>query len=265
MRIGLIGGTGANLFAPWGESQPLTVSTLYAEAPVTFTCWQAHGHDVMFLPRHGPHSQIPPHCVNYRANIAALKKAGVTHVVALNAVGVITAAGGMPGTLTLPHQFIDYTYGREHTFYDGLQAEHCADIGIASSLQHIECTTPLDVTLREALLAAASRAGLAVTPEATCGVMQGPRLETAAEIDRLERDGCQIVGITLAPEASLAIEAGLCYASIAGIVNYAAGRAPASANGQAQGIHDQIGEFVQQCMAQSHALLDAWLRSLPAD
>jgi purine nucleoside phosphorylase len=95
--------------------------------------------------------------------------------------------------------------------------------------------------------------------------MQGPRLETAAEIDRLERDGCQIVGMTLAPEAGLAIEAGLPYASIAGIVNYAAGRAPLTANGDAQGIHDQIGEFVQQCMVQSHAVLDAWLRQLPAD
>jgi purine nucleoside phosphorylase len=263
MRIGLIGGTGANLFTPWGDSTTLTVSTLYGE-PVAMTCWQAHGHEVLFIPRHGSASQIPPHRVNYRANIAALKKAGVSQVVALNAVGVINDAGGLPGTLTLPHQFIDYTYGREHTFYDGAQAEHCGDIDIPLTLQHVECTEPLSPQMRQSLLLAAAAAGIAVTPEATCAVMQGPRLETAAEIDRLERVGCQIVGMTMAPEAGLAIEAGLPYASIAGIVNYAAGRAPVSANGDAQGIHDQIGEFVEQCMTQSHSVLDAWLQRLPA-
>jgi len=265
VRIGLIGGTGAELFAPWGSSTSLAVGTLYAPAPVEITCWQAHGHEVLFIARHGPESQIPPHRVNYRANIAALKKAGVSRVVAMNAVGVINEAGGLPGTLTLPHQFIDYTYCREHTFYDGAHAEHCADIDIPLTLQHVECTAPLNVELRASLLAAAAAAGIVITPDATCGVMQGPRLETAAEIDRLEHDGCQLVGMTLAPEAALAIEAGLPYASIAGIVNYAAGRAPAAANGESQGIHDQIGEFVQQCMAQSHAVLDAWLRSLPTD
>jgi 5'-methylthioinosine phosphorylase len=258
-KIGLIGGTGANLFAPLGRAGMQEIFTVYSPDPVVLTTWHSHGHEVLFLPRHGAHAQTPPHKVNYRGNIAALKKAGVEQIIAMNAVGGINAAGGAPGTLTLPDQLIDYTHGREHTFYDGEHAQLCSDIGLPGELTHVEFTLPFDETLRRRLLQAATAAGIIVTPSATCGVMQGPRLETAAEIDRLERDGCHIVGMTSAPEASLAAEAGIPYACIAGIVNYAAGRAPVDADGQQQPIHAQMGALVEHCMTGSHALLQAFL------
>ncbi len=258
-RIGLIGGTGANLFAPLGRAGMQEIFTAYSADPIVLTTWHSHGHEVLFLARHGSNAQTPPHKVNYRGNIAAFKKAGVEQIIALNAVGGINAAGGAPGTLTLPNQLIDYTYGREHTFYDGEPGQLCSDIGLPSELTHIEFTSPFDEALRQRLLQAAAVAGISVTPNATCGVMQGPRLETAAEINRLERDGCHIVGMTSAPEASLAAEAGIPYACIAGIVNYAAGRAPVDADGNQQPIHDQIGALVEQCMTSSHAVLQAFL------
>ena len=267
MHIGLIGGTGAGLFSPLGDSgcivEQVEVQTAFAIDPVVITEWQAHGHRVLFIPRHGPNAQTPPHKVNYRAHIAALKQAGVEQIIALNAVGGITAAGGAPGTLTIPDQYIDYTYGREHTFYDGHQMQHCADLGLSESLQHVECNRPLDAVLRSALLQAAVTAGIAVSAAGTCAVMQGPRLETAAEINKLERDGCDVVGMTLAPEAGLAAEAGLPYACIAGVVNCAAGRAPIDGEGQQQSIHEQLDEWVAACMTQSHALLQAYLQHLP--
>jgi 5'-methylthioinosine phosphorylase len=258
-RIGLIGGTGANLFAPLGRAGMKEIFTVYSPDPVVLTTWHSHGHEVFFLARHGVNAQTPPHKVNYRGNIAALKKAGVEQIIALNAVGGINAEGGAPGTLTLPDQLIDYTYDREHTFYDGEHGQRCSDIEIPGELTHIEFTLPFDEALRQRLLQAAAVAGITVTPSATCGVMQGPRLETAAEIDRLERDGCHIVGMTSAPEAGLAAEAGIPYACIAGVVNYAAGRAPIGPDGQQESIHAQIGALVEQCMTGSHAVLQAFL------
>ena len=268
MRIGLIGGTGAGFFSSLEDSgsdvDEVEIQTAFAIDPVVVTVWQAHGHRVLFIRRHGLDAQTPPHKVNYRAHIAALKQAGVEQIIALNAVGGITAAGGAPGTLIIPDQYIDYTYGREHTFYDGQKMERCADLGIPESLQHVECSHPLDTALRSAVLQAAVTAGVAVTAAGTCAVMQGPRLETAAEIDKLERDGCDVVGMTLAPEAGLAAEAGLPYACIAGVVNFAAGRAPANSEGHEPSIHQQLDEWVAVCMTQSHALLQAYLQELHA-
>ena len=258
-RIGLVGGTGANLFAPLGRAGIQEVFTVYAPDPIVLTSWHSHGHEVLFLSRHGANAQTPPHKVNYRGNIAAFKKAGVDQIIALNAVGSINAAGGAPGTLTLPDQLIDYTHGREQTFYDGDHATKCSDIKLPSELDHIEFTFPFDNGLRQQLLQAAKIARINITPSATCGVMQGPRLETAAEINRLERDGCNLVGMTSAPEASLAAEAAIPYACIAGIVNYAAGRAPLEADGKQQPIHAQMGAHIEQCMKESHALLQAFL------
>ncbi len=265
MRIGLIAGTGAGLFNALGDAGELAIETPFSNTAVAVTTWQVNSHEVLFIPRHGADSQIPPHRVNYRANIAALKLAGVQRVIALNAVGTINDAGGAPGTLALPDQLIDYTSGREHTFYDGMSQDACKALGLPESLQHVEFTRPLNPVLRDELLQAAQSTGIEIAPTATCGVMQGPRLESAAEIDRLERDGCHIVGMTHLPEAGLAAEAGLAYASIAGNVNFAAGRAPVSESGEEQGIHDQIGEYVERCMSQSHTLLNAWLAQLPVD
>jgi 5'-methylthioinosine phosphorylase len=167
---------------------------------------------VLFLPRHGARHLFPPHAVNYRANIDAFRQLGVDAIVAVNAVGGIGAHVG-PGKLAVPAQLIDYTWGRIHTFS---MDEHAA-------LQHIEFGEPFSGRLRHGLLQAAARAGVQVHDGGCVGVTQGPRLETDAEVARMARDGCDLVGMTTMPEAALAREAGLDYASLCVSANWAAG------------------------------------------
>ena len=168
---------------------------------------------VMFLARHGDDHSILPHKINYCANLAALKQAGATHVIAVCAVGGIRADMS-PGSISIPDQLIDYTCDRRHTIHENAS-------GFAA---HIDFTEPYCASLRAQLIAAAGKSGVDIITSATYGATQGPRLETAAEINRMERDGCQIVGMTGMPEAAIARELGLCYAVIALSVNYAAGR-----------------------------------------
>jgi 5'-methylthioinosine phosphorylase len=171
------------------------------------------GRRVYFLQRHGGSpGVIPPHLVNYRANLWALQSLGVTEIVAINAVGGISPAM-QPGKLVIPDQLIDYTWGRAHTFDDGS----------AGRLMHIDFTEPYDLELRTALLAAAAEAGIACEATGVYAASQGPRLETAAEIRRMAADGCDVVGMTGMPEAALARELGIAYASVCMVVNPAAG------------------------------------------
>lgn len=212
-KIAIIGGTGlTKLNNLTIVSREVHVSN-YGEPSAPLTRGILAGKEVLFLPRHGAGHTIPPHRVNYRANISAIKEAGVDKVIAINAVGGIT--DNMPDRqLAVPDQLIDYTWAREHTFYDeGLD-----------EVVHVDFTHPYCEELRQTIINAAGEAGIDIEPKATYAAMQGPRLETAAEIDRLERDGCHIVGMTGMPEAALAREAGLCYACIAIVANRAAGR-----------------------------------------
>jgi purine nucleoside phosphorylase len=169
-------------------------------------------HSVLFLPRHGDDLAIPPHAINYRANLKALCQLGVDAVVALNTVGVI-APNLHPGQVVVPDQLIDYTSGRAHSIHDG-----------GGTIDHIDFTRPFSDSLRNGLLDAARRADVPVHDGGVYAVTQGPRLETAAEVDRLERDGAGFVGMTAMPEAALARELGMQYACLSLIVNYAAGR-----------------------------------------
>jgi len=171
------------------------------------------GNELLFLPRHGLGHSIPPHRIDYRANIWALKACGAEHVVALAAVGGIGAAYG-PRVLAIPDQIIDYTHGRAHSYFDGQEGE----------VLHVDFTRPYCEGLRRSLLDASAKAGLDLVDGGTYGVTQGPRLETAAEVARMERDGCDLVGMTGMPEAALARELGLCYACCAFVVNWAAGK-----------------------------------------
>jgi len=174
----------------------------------------AYGERTVFLlSRHGDDLLIPPHRINYRANLAALKLLGVQRIIALNTVGVI-AAGQHPGEITIPEQLIDYTFGRDHSIYDGE----------SDSLDHIEFTEPFAGRLRADLRAAAERSGIEVHDGGVYAATQGPRLETMAEVNRLERDGADYIGMTAMPEASLARELDMKYACLSLIVNYAAGR-----------------------------------------
>lgn len=168
---------------------------------------------VYFLPRHGQSHQVPPHKINYQANIWALKSLGIQRVLALNAVGSLF---NPPGTWFLPRQIIDYTYNRAHTFHEDFE----------QGVVHVEFSEPLRLSLIERVSEVLKNTELSVLDHGVYGCTQGPRLETAAEITRLERDGCTLVGMTLMPEAALAAELSLEYASLCLSVNWAAGKSP---------------------------------------
>jgi 5'-methylthioinosine phosphorylase len=169
--------------------------------------------NVLSLARHGEGHTMPPHPINYRANVVALKKLGAEAIIALNTVGVVSDIRDS-GQIAVPDQILDYTWGRDHTIYDGRR-------GV---VEHIDFTEPFSAGLRTGLLEAASQAGIDCFDGGVYATTQGPRLETAAEVDRLERDGADYVGMTAMPEAAIAREVGLDYACIAMIVNRAAGR-----------------------------------------
>ncbi len=212
--LAVIGGTGIDQFEGLEIVARHPLETPYGDPSRPVDEGSFAGKRLFFLQRHGAPRAIPPHQVNYRANLWALRSLGVDTVVALNAVGGIGSA--MPtGALVLPEQLIDYTWGREHT----------VDEGEGGHLQHIDFTEPYDAGLRQRLRQAAVAAGVELVDGGVHGVTQGPRLETAAEIARLARDGCDIVGMTGMPEAALARELGLAYASVSMVVNPAAGLA----------------------------------------
>ena len=213
LKIGIIGGTGLTSLQGLDITEKKSIQTPFGEPSDKLITGHYSGHDILFLPRHGSEHSIPPHKVNYRANIWTLQNAGVTHVIAVNAVGGISA-NLHSGSLVIPEQLIDYTWGRSHTFYeDGLD-----------DVVHIDFTEPYCQFLRNNLYQASIQAELYVVNSGIYAAVQGPRLETAAEINRLDKDGCTIVGMTGMPEAGLAKELGLCYACIALVVNPAAGR-----------------------------------------
>ena len=213
--IGVIGGSGFYHLKPDSTSEQsafIDLLTPFGEEPVRLIQDKLNGTDTYFLPRHGAQHKLPPHRINYRANLWALKEVGVKKIIAVNATGGISA-NLTPGTLVIPDQLIDYTWGREQSFFDGL-----------NSLQdHIEFTYPYDGELRDILLNEAINLNLPIIKQACFACTQGPRFETAAEIQKFKGDGCDIVGMTGMPEASLARELGLAYACIALVVNPAAG------------------------------------------
>lgn len=210
--IGVIGGTGIEQLQGLGLVREHIADTPFGAPSRPVQEGRLAGQALYFLHRHGSPRAIPPHRINYRANISALHALGVRRLVAINAVGGISP-DMQPGRLVIPDQLIDYTWGREHSFDDGS----------SGSLQHIDFTEPYDRELRLALVEAAEAAGIAHEPCGVHGVTQGPRLETAAEVRRLAGDGCDVVGMTGMPEAALARELGIAYACVCMVVNPAAG------------------------------------------
>jgi 5'-methylthioinosine phosphorylase len=211
-NIGVIGGTGLNQLAGLELVKTHSPVTPYGELSAPIQEGRFRGDEVFFLARHGTPHHLPPHRINYRANLWALRELGIARVIAVNAVGGIGARFG-PGKLAIPDQVIDYTWGREHTIYDGSTAQ----------LDHIDFTQPYAPGLRAQLLQAADGCRIPCVDGGTYGATQGPRLESAAEVQRLARDGCDLLGMTGMPEAALAIELGLDYAAICLVVNAAAG------------------------------------------
>lgn len=210
--LAVIGGSGLSKLANMEVVSRKVCRTPYGEPSGPLVIGRMRGREVAFLPRHGHGHTIPPHEVNYRANIWALKDEGVEGIVSVVSVGGIRADLG-PGVLVVPDQILDYTWGRRSTFFDG-----------GATVTHVDFTEPYSAELGARILAAAKACGEAVLQGATYATTQGPRLETAAEITRLERDGADIVGMTGMPEAALAREAGLPYAAIGVVANFAAGR-----------------------------------------
>jgi 5'-methylthioinosine phosphorylase len=213
--LAIIGGTGLYKLAELQDVEAHQPVTHYGALSGPVRVGTLDGHRVAFLARHGEGHSLPPHKINYRANLAALKALGAQRVLALNTVGGITERFG-PRVLGCPDQLIDYTWGRISTI--------CEEPG--TDVIHIDFGEPYTRSLREAVVAAATKAGVALVDGGCYGATQGPRLETRAEISRMRRDGCDLVGMTGMPEAGLAREMGLDYACLAIVANWAAGAGP---------------------------------------
>ena len=241
-RVAIIGGTGLNSIDGI-EAYDANLQTPYgsASAPLGVRRWA--GHEVLFLARHGQPHQIAPHQINYRANLWLLHEQGVNCVIATNAVGGITPHC-VSGSIVLPDQLIDYSWGREHSYANDQQ------------LRHVEFGVPYDGALRETLVAAAAQLSMDLVTSGTYGCTQGPRLETAAEIDRMEQDGCDLVGMTGMPEAGLARELDLPYAALCLVVNAAAGRGTGPID------EGEIGRVSRAGMGTIVALLDGFFELL---
>jgi len=210
--LAIIGGTGVYKLATLDDVDTRHVETPYGAPSGPVRVGTVLGKRVAFLARHGEGHSLPPHKINYRANLAALKSIGAVRVLALNTVGGITERFG-PRALACPDQLIDYTWGRVSTL--------CEEAG--SEVLHVDFGDPYTPMLRHKILAAARVTGVKVVDGGCYGATQGPRLETKAEIARLRRDGCDLVGMTGMPEAGLARELGLDYACLAIVANWAAG------------------------------------------
>jgi len=240
LTLGLIGGTGLTELDDSIES--IAVDTPYGAPSAAIRVIRTEPIKLLFLPRHGSPHRFPPHCVNYRANLWALKNAGAERVLAVSAVGGVCAPYA-PGSLAAPDQLIDYSWGRQHTFCDSDQVE----------LKHVDFTNPYEGPLRQALIRAAEKSSTRLIDGGCIGVFQGPRLESAAEIEKARRDGCHMAGMTSLPEAGLARELGIDYAGLAVISNWGAGVSDELLS------EDDIAETLKEPMARVRHLLQALL------
>lgn len=239
--LGIIGGTGLTKLGNLKIKRRQIVRTPYGEPSGPLTYGDICGYEVIFLPRHGHGHTIPPHIVNYRANIWALHSEGVRDIVSVASVGGIHERLN-PGAIALPDQIIDYTHGRKNTYYDGGELP----------VKHIDFTEPYSARLRNLCLEAAVNIDEVVIDGGVYACVQGPRLETAAEINRLERDGATMVGMTGMPEAALARELDMHYAAICPVANHAAGR-----GSSAHGIqYDHMGDVLNEAMQRVRNLIE---------
>jgi len=240
----IIGGTGLTQLPHLEIVRREVMRTPYGEPSGALTFGKLGGHEVVFLARHGYGHTIPPHRINYRANMWALREAKVECVLAVASVGGIRADFG-PGVLVAPDQIVDYTHSRAQTYFEGAE----------TPVTHIDFTWPYTPAIRQRLLSAAAACGEQVHDGGVYGAAQGPRLETAAEIRRMQRDGCDLVGMTGMPEAALARELGLHYACLSVVVNHAAGLGDS-----AQEISvENLNAVMSQTMARVYRILETFV------
>jgi len=212
-KLAIIGGTGLSQMGELTLISSEQIETPFGAPSAPYVLGSFNGNEVIFLARHGNPHTIAPHKINYRANIWGLKQLGVSEIIAVAAVGGITPSMA-PAHIAIPDQIIDYSYGREHTFFADEQ----------EMVTHIDFTFPYNKQLRQRLIEAATEKNINISTTGTYGCTQGPRLESAAEITRMERDGCDLVGMTGMPEAALAKELNINYATLAVVANWAAGK-----------------------------------------
>jgi 5'-methylthioinosine phosphorylase len=241
----IIGGSGLAKLAGLEDPRRQVVRTPYGDPSCPLTFGRLDGQDIVFLARHGYGHTIAPHDINYRANVWALSEAGVEGVLAVATVGAIAPDTG-PGTLVVPDQIIDYTWGRRATFFEGTE----------EPVTHVDFTEPYDAGLRQRLVAAAMKSGSSVRAGGTYGCTQGPRLETVAEVRRMARDGCHLVGMTGMPEAVLARELRPPYVSLAVVANHAAGIGDSLRRIELEA----LGGVLQQSMQRVLRLIGVFLR-----
>jgi len=242
-KVGVIGGSALDAVANLEVSHREMVNTPYGATSSPLLFGKMNGGEIVFIHRHGFGHTIAPHEINYRANIWALKQLDVSHIIATAAVGGITEHMS-PITLVIPDQIIDYTHTRSQTFYENSP----------EPVVHVDFTWPYDERLRTVLGECAVGLNLPIVSRGTYGAVQGPRLETAAEIKRLEGDGCDIVGMTAMPEAVLARELDMKYACCAVVVNWAAGK-----GNQDEALIESINSNMKAARASMHKLLAAAL------
>jgi 5'-methylthioadenosine phosphorylase len=238
--LAIIGGSGLAQLAGLEVTRRQIVRTPYGEPSGPITFGSLAGTEVAFLARHGYGHTLAPHEINYRANLWALKEKGATRIVAVCTVGGI-APEFAAGALAIPGQLIDYTWGRKSTYFEGA----------GQPVVHVDFTHPYCEATRAMIAEAAQRAGVAVIARGTYAAVQGPRLESAAEIDRLERDGAHLVGMTGMPEAALAREQEIAYAALAVVANPAAGR---GASAQAVSL-EEIANVLREAMERVRLVL----------
>lgn len=244
MRIAIIGGTGVYDPSILTNIREETVSTSYGD--VTLKIGTYKGEEVAFLARHGSGHSIPPHKINYRANIMALKKAGVERVIATSAVGSLNRRM-KPGDFVILDQFLDFTKSRTYTYFDG------GDTGVV----HIDYTDPYCPEVSRTIYEAAKALGIEAHQGGCYVCTEGPRYETAAEIRMFERLGGDLVGMTNVPEVILAREAGLCYGVIAMVTNWAAGISPTPLT------HEEVTEVMNKNAENLRALVMRSIETMP--
>ena len=243
-KLAIIGGTGLSQLNGLEITTTQSLETPFGPPSADYLHGIINNKEIIFLARHGNPHIIPPHKINYRANIWGLKELGVTDIIAVAAVGGITS-NMSPAHLALPDQIIDYSYGREHTFFaDNL-----------NQVNHIDFSFPYNQQIRKQLIHLAGKLELTISTIATYACTQGPRLESAAEIKRLERDGCDLVGMTGMPEAALAKELEMNYAAIAVVANWAAGKS------EGEITMAEIEHHLKNGMSKLELLLTAYISS----
>jgi 5'-methylthioadenosine phosphorylase len=240
--LAIIGGRGLTQLANLEITHRQVMRTPYGEPSCAFMFGTLNQHEVIFLARHGYGHTIPPHLVNYRANLWALREQGVTETVSVATVGCIRADLS-PGMIVVPDQIMDYTHGRDATFFDARDANY----------NNIDFTKPYCPALRRRILHSARLAQQDCLDGGVYAATQGPRLDSAAEINRYERDGADMVGMTGMPETALAMELGIDYAAIAVVSNYAAGRGDSK-----HGINmEQVNAAASGAMARVRSILES--------